>query len=229
MPELYITKEIFISFAGALLALFSASIVWFLKSAYEKHKSEILALSKFERIFAINITVLRDNFEFIDKWIAAIGQNRPYSFHFENYYINEEETYKLSNLKLINLILSINYKFRRTGFDFENIYKHYWDTIFRIDSIQDEKKKKNNLEIYHGNVKNTLEQMKLNYEPLKNELIEAVAFIRAAHKVRVHSLFGYMSKIFVDIFPRITKESIEREITILKDNIKKKEEGVTAL
>lgn len=226
MLELETTKEILTSFAGTLLALLSAGFIWFLKSAYEKHKSEMLALAKFERIFAIDMTVLKDNFEFLDKWLTSLKNNRPYSYHFENYYINEEETYKLSNLKLINRILSINYKLRRTGFDFDNIYKSYWDTIFRIDSIQDDTKKENNLKIYHDTIKGILEQMKLNYEPLKNDLIDAVALIRAAHKVRFHSLFGYVSLMFVDVFPRITKKSIEKEVILLKDNIKRNEEGI---
>lgn len=226
MLELETTKEILTSFAGTLLALLSAGFIWFLKSAYGKHKSEMLALAKFERIFAIDMTVLKDNFEFLDKWLTSLKNNRPYSYHFENYYINEEETYKLSNLKLINRILSINYKLRRTGLDFDNIYKSYWGTIFRIDSIQDDTKKENNLKIYHDTVKGILEQMKLNYEPLKNDLIDAVALIRAAHKVRFHSLFGYVSLMFVDVFPRITKKSIEKEVILLKDNIKRNEEGI---
>ena len=64
-----ITEDILISSMGTLLALLSAGIIWFLKSAYEKHKSEVFALAKFERIFAMNITLLKDNFDFLNKWI----------------------------------------------------------------------------------------------------------------------------------------------------------------
>jgi len=225
MLELEITKEILTSFSGTLLALLSAGLVWFLKSAYEKHKAEVLALKKFEIIFANDITILKDNFEFLDKWLTSLKNNRPYSYHFENYYINEEETYKLNNLKLINQIVSINYKLRRTGLDFDNIYKSYWDTIFRIDSIQDDTRKENSLKTYHDTIKGILEQMKLNYEPLKNNIIDTVALIRAVYKVRRHSLFGYVGLIFVDVFPRITKKSIEKEVLLLKDNIKRNEEA----
>ena len=115
-------KEIITSFAGTLFALLSAGVVWLIKSAYEKHRSEVLALAKFERIFANNLTILKDNFDFLDKWIVSLKNNRPYSFHFEDYYINEEETYKISNLELINRILTLNYMLRRTGLDFANIY-----------------------------------------------------------------------------------------------------------
>ena len=69
-------------------------------------------------------------------------------------------------------------------------------------------------------------QIKLNYIPLKNDLIETIATIRSAYKVRRHSIFGYMCFMFVDIFPRITKKSIEKEVSILKANIEKNEKGI---
>ncbi|KKQ31784.1 MAG: hypothetical protein US45_C0040G0006 [Candidatus Nomurabacteria bacterium GW2011_GWA1_37_20] len=226
MLELSLSKEILTSFAGTLLALLSAGIVWLVKSAYEKHKSEVLALAKFERIFANNLTILKDNFDFLDKWIASLKNNRPYSIHFESYYINEEETYKISNLGLINRVLSINYMLRRTSLDFANIYKSYWEVIFKIDSIQDEARKEQNLKTYHENILTNLEQMKQGYEVIKSGVVDVVAYIRAVNKVRRHSLFGYISFLFVDVFPRVTKKSIEKEIILLKENIERKEKGI---
>ncbi|OGG87857.1 hypothetical protein A2592_01735 [Candidatus Kaiserbacteria bacterium RIFOXYD1_FULL_42_15] len=223
MPEIAITKEILTSFAGTLLALLSAGFVWVLKSAYEKHRLEVLALAKFERIFANNLTILKDNFDFLDKWIGSLKNNRPYSFHFENYYINEEEAYKISNLGLINRLLSVNYMLRRSGLDFANIYKSYWEVIFKIDSIQDEARKELNLKTYHENILVNLEQMKQGYEIIKNSVVDVVAFIRAVNKVRRHSLFGYIRFLFIDIFPRVTKQSIEKETAILKENIARNE------
>ena len=223
MLELDLPKEILTSFSGTLLALLSAGFVWFLKSAYEKHRLEVLALAKFERIFANNLTILKDNFDFLDKWIGSLKNNRPYSFHFENYYINEEETYKISNLGLINRLLSVNYMLRRTSLDFANIYKSYWEVIFKIDSIQDEARKEQNLKTYHDNILVNLEQIKPGYEVIKNSVIDIVAYIRAVNKVRRHSLFGYISFLFVDIFPKVTKKSIEKETGILKENIARNE------
>lgn len=226
MLELETTKEILTSFAGALFALLSAGLVWLIKSAYEKHKSEVLALAKFERIFANNLTILKDNFDFLDKWIASLKNNRPYSIHFESYYINEEETYKISNLGLINRVLSINYMLRRTGFDFANIYKSYWEVIFKIDSIQDEARKEQDLKTYHENILINLEQMKQGYEVIKSGVVDVVAYIRAVNKVRRHSLFGYISYLFIDVFPRVTNKSLENEIILLKENIERKEKGI---
>lgn len=225
MLELDISKEILTSFAGTLLALLSAGVVWFIKSAYEKHRLEVLALAKFERIFANNLTSLKDNFDFLDKWIASLKNNRPYSFHFEDYYINEEETYKLSNLGLINRVLTLNYMLRRTGLDFANIYKSYWEVISKIDSIQDEARKEQNLKTYHTNILTNLEQLKQGYEVIKNKGIDVVAYIRAVNRVRRHSLFGYISLLFIDVFPRVTKQSIEKEVVILKDNIERNEKA----
>ena len=225
MLELYLPKEILTSFTGTLFALLSAGFVWFLKSAYEKHRLEVLALAKFERIFANNLTILKDNFDFLDKWIGSLKNNRPYNIHFENYYINEEETYKISNLGLINRLLSVNYMLRRTGLDFANIYKSYWEVIFKIDSMQDETRKEQNLKTYHENILINLEQMKPGYEVIKNSVVDVVAYIRAVNKVRRHSLFGYISFLFIDIFPRVTKHSIEKEVLILKDNIERNEKA----
>lgn len=226
MLELSLLKGILTSFAGTLLALLSAGVVWLVKSAYEKHKSEVLALAKFERIFANNLTILRDNFDFLDKWIVSLKNNRPYSVHFESYYINEEETYKISNLGLINRVLSTNYMLRRTALDFANIYKSYWEVIFKIDSIPDETRREKNLKTYHENILTNLEQMKQGYSIIKNSVIDVVAYIRAVNKVRRHSLFGYISFLFIDVFPKVTKKSIEKELILLKENIEKKEKGI---
>ena len=225
MPEFTFIKEILTSFVGTLFALLSAGLIWLIKSAYEKHRFEVLALAKFERIFANNLTILKDNFDFLDKWIGSLKNNRPYSFHFENYYINEEETYKISNLGLINRLLSVNYMLRRTGLDFANIYKSYWEVIFKIDSIQDEARKEQNLKTYHENILVNLEQMKQGYEVIKNSVVDVVAYIRAVNKVRRHSLFGYISFLFVDVFPKVTKKSIEKEVGLLKANIERNEKG----
>ena len=68
--------------------------------------------------------------------------------------------------------------------------------------------------------------MKQGYEVIKSGVVDVVAYIRAVNKVRRHSLFGYISFLFVDVFPRVTKKSIEKEIILLKENIERKEKGI---
>jgi len=221
MLEIDIATKIFTSFAGTILAILSASVIWLVKLAYEKHKAEVLALAKFERMFVQNIPLLQDNLQFINQWIEALKNNRPFSFHIEKLITNEEATYKLSNLKLVNKILSLNYKSKRICEDLENIYKSYWDVIIKIQAIQDKEEKQRDLIRYHKTVSNTLEEMKKNYEPIKKELIDVIANIRVIGNVRKHSLFGYLDILFIDVVPRVTKKDIGIQIKIIEDQVAK--------
>lgn len=224
LPEGLVT-----SFTGSLLALLSAALIWFLKSAYEKHRAEKLALAKFERIFLNNLIILKDNFDFIDKWIASLENNRPYNVYLEKYFIDEEATFKISNLKLVGSILTVNYKLRRTSLDLDNLYKSYWEVIFKIDSIEDIAVKEANITEYHKNVKDALRQIKENYEPLKKDLVHTIALLRTVDKIRIHSLFGYISLLFVDIFPKVSDVAIEREVKKINNNSKDLELGEKTL
>ena len=77
----------------------------------------------------------------------------------------------------------------------------------------------------YQNILVNLEQIKPGYEVIKNSVIDIVAYIRAVNKVRRHSLFGYISFLFVDVFPKVTKKSIEKEVGLLKANIERNEKG----
>lgn len=217
MPD--ITKEISASFAGTLLAILSAGVIWLIRSAYEKYRAETLALRKFEIIFANNLTALTDNFEFIDKWISAIKNNRPYSFQLRELTLSEEETYKISNLRLINKILSVNYMLRSLNLDLNNIYKSYWEILSKIDSNPNEQQKIKELQIYHNTIQERLEQIKQGYDPVKKSIIEVVATVRVAANIRFHSIFGYIGIIFKDIFPKMNDEAIRIEIESLTKQV----------
>lgn len=221
MSQINLNSEILSSFLGTFFALLSAGILWIIKSAYEKHARENLALSKFERMCSFNLTALKDNLIFIEQWATSAKNNRLFSYMFEKLLINEEETYKLSDLKLINRILSINYMAKRMNNDLENIYKSYWDTIIKIDSLPDDKKEVN-LQAYNRTITATLDQMKLNYSIAEKGIKEIVAHIRVLAKVKKHSLFGYIKIIFTDIFPRFTEESFKNETEKLESEIAQK-------
>lgn len=201
------------------LGIFSAAVIWVFKSAYSKHMEEMRALAKYERMFIINMTFLNDNFEFIDKWIKTIESNHPFSFVFRSFYINDEDTFKLSNLSLIKKIIDINYKLKSISLDFDNFYRGYWDTLLKIDAMPDEKMKSNNLIEYNKTIKLTLQTIKSSQDPLLGELKESIAMIRAAANIRFHSLFGYINILFKDIYPTLNKSSIEKQIGILDNNI----------
>jgi len=211
MLEAETQTQLLTTYAGTLLAIGSAAFVWLIKSAYEKHRKEMLALSKLERKFVLNATIADDNLEFMRVWVDALKDNRPFSFDFEEFLIDNEETHNLSQLKLINKILPINYKLRRMGLDLKNIYSNYWEVVAKIDAIPDEQRKMQNLEHFHKTVILGVEEMTKNYPIINKDFVDVLACIRVAANVRKHSLFGYVSVLFTDVYPRMNKKAVEKE------------------
>lgn len=211
MIETQISQEIFISFAGTLLALLSAGVVWLLKSAFDKHRSEIIALAKYERGLATNLEILYDNFGFLDRWIDSIkNNNRPFSAHFEKYIIDDNEHYKIADLELINQIVQLNYKLRRSASDFEHLQNSYLRTLTEIDSITNPTNRIDNLTAFHQSFVVGLEQIKANRAHLEKEILKAIARIRLDSDVRKYSLFN-LSFLFKDVWPRASQNRFDVE------------------
>lgn len=226
MTGIEISKEIFTSFAGTAFALLSAGVVWLLKSALDKHRSETVALARYERGLATNLEVVYDNFDFLNQWIDAIkNQNRPYSAHFEQFIIDDQEHYKIGDLELVNQIVQLNYKLRRSAADFDHHQKVYFKTLAEIDSIKDKEDKLQNLNMFHQNFALSLEQMIPNREHLEKEVLKAIARIRLVSKVRKHSLFSYLSFLFKDIWPRVTQERFDKELKLLQKDVEKRKKS----
>lgn len=224
MTEIQISQEIFISFAGTLLALLSAGFVWLLKSAFSKHESEIMALARYERCLVINIEILNDNFDFLNRWLNSIkNRNRPYTAHFEQYLIDDSEHYKISDLELINQIIYLNYKLRRTAADFNHLQTGYSETLSEINSIPDEESKWRNLDNFHKNYTPGLEGMATNHDHLKKEILKTVARIRLVSKVRRYSLFSCLTLLFKDIWPLATKAKFDKELKQLHKEVAERE------
>lgn len=223
MTEIEITKEIFTSFAGTMFALLSAGIVWLLKSALDKHKSETVALAIYERGLASNLEVLYDNFDFLDQWIDSLkNQNRPYSAHFEPYIIDDQEHYKISDVGLINQIIQLNYKLRRSSADLGHLQKGYLKTLKEIDSTADKKDRLLNLSSFHQSFVSCLEPVTVNRNHLEKEILKAIARIRLVSTVRRHSLFSYLSFLFKDVWPRATQKHFEKELDRLQKDVEER-------
>jgi hypothetical protein len=223
MTGIEISKEIFTSFTGTLFALLSAGIVWLLKSAFDKHKSENAALARYERCFASNLEIMYDNFDFLNQWIEVIeNQSRPYSAHFEDYVIDDQEHYKISDLELINWIVQLNYKFRRTAADFNHLQKGYLKTLAEIDSLPAEQDRLCNLKKFHENFVPGLKKMTTNRKNLEEGTLNTIARIRLVSKVRKYSLFNCISFLFTDIWPRPTQERFNKELKQLQKDVEAK-------
>ncbi len=216
------SPEIFSSFIGTLLALLSAGLVWMLKTAYTKHGNEMAALARFERMYAKNLTLVRDNFEQIQNWISACSQQRPFSFHFEPFLFDDEESFKLKNLFLINAVIQTNYILKNVSQTIENIYKTHWEATREINHVTDVVQKEKDYAFHCKTIKTTLEHISENQKTLNSNIINSLATLRTVHKVRRHSFFGYVDLLFVDIFPQVTQETIKRERLKVEENIKQK-------
>ncbi len=212
MIKVEFSREIFTSFVGTALALFSAGLIWLLKSALDKHKSESIALAKYERSLATNLENLYYNFDFLVEWINLIKtNNQPYSAHFEKYFIDDVEHYRISDLELINQIVQLNYKLRRSAADFEHLQNGYITTLAKIDSITDSTSRLKNLTAFHQNFVSGLEQIRVNRTHLEKEILKSITRIRLNSDVRKHSLFSYLSFLFKDVWPRASQKRFDTE------------------
>jgi len=226
MLEHEIIKEFIVSFLSIFSAILSAGIIWIAKTSYEKHRKITLSLAKLERTFAVNLTRLKDNFDFLERWKISAEKNRPFSCQFASYITRDEETYQLENLDLINKVLSLNYVLERTSLDFDNFRESYWDIITKINSTtESQENKEKNIKTYHENVYQTLQSMEKNYTSIEADIIDVISLIRAVNNVRKHSLFGYAKFLFMDIYPRVTHKNIGTEKKKLLKNIEEKREN----
>ena len=216
------SSEVISTFIGTILAIISTGLLWILKTAYSTHRTEMAALAKYERMYAKNLMLVKDNFQHLNNWVSAVNNKRPYSFYFEPFLFNDEDSYKLKNLKLINVLISTNYMLKNISCTIEHLHKTYWETIRILDQETDTTKKEKQFLHFHENIKNTLEEMLKNQEPLHVALIRGLAAIGAVHKVRRFSLFGCIDFLFKDIYPKVSEEVIDKEELEVKMNIRKK-------
>lgn len=205
-----INAQVLNSFTGTGLALLTAAFLWIIRSAYEKHRSERLALVKFERMIVLNIRYLDDNLEHINKWIESTKNDRPYSYSFQALSTNDEDTFKLSHLGLVRQLVELNYMLCRTTTDLENTYRQCWDVVRNLDAKPDHPTRGTSFSEHNKTLVLTLEDMKKNYPFLKEKMIDALASVQTHARVRFHSMFGYLSLLFIDVVPRTTTQAVER-------------------
>lgn len=196
--------------------------LWAFKSAYSRSIEENIALARYERISSINLTNLADNYEIVDKWIAAIDQERVFRQPFSAMIVDDESSYKLKEIALIRKIISLNYKLRRTSIDLENLASGYWEGVLKIDSNPDAAQKEVDLKLFHTNIKEVLVKSKVNKQPIENDIVDLVGHIRAIYKVRRLSVFHLARFLSADIYPRVTQQKIESEVVNLKKEISEK-------
>lgn len=203
-----------------------ALITWIVKSSYKKYVQEKIAISVFERALAQNLTILNDNIEFIEKWESALEKNIPFATHFSEMVIDDKSHFSLSDVGLVNKVLNVNYILIRTTCDLKNIYKEYRELVY---SFRDKQVPPDEFTLscqYHLGVLKLIRQGLIT--AVKPAVIETLAHIRLAGRVKKHTIYRYINALDVNIFPRITKTKLEKEMKILNDEFDKvvKKSGV---
>lgn len=227
MSEIETLREIFISFAGTVSALLVAGLIWLLKTAYSRYKSEGLALVIYERLFGVNIEILHDNYNFLDQWISSLkNENKPYTAHFGQYLVSDNEHYKISDIELVNQIVYLNYKLYRASADFDHLQKNYWDRFKEYNSIQDQNEWQKTITRYHQkSILPVLESMAKNREHLEKAMLKVLARIKVIYSIRKYSLFNYVSLLFKDVWPQITQARLNEELERLHKEVNKRKDA----
>lgn len=202
------------SFLGSLLALLFAGLVWFIKSAYEKHKRTSLAIAKFERSYVENIAHLDQHITLINIWIQAIEQKQKYAAPpFSILSIDNESHLHLGDMKLVNLLIKTNFSQKSLNDDLTSMYSFYEKNfIYFLD-------KKISLEQWQSNNEEILPVLKKMIEEIPKiqaNLIKGVAYLRLSGRVLSHSVFSYIQILSVNVWPRITEKKIDQEIKAIE-------------
>jgi hypothetical protein len=201
------------------MSILVAGLIWILKLPYDKYQKEIVSISKLEKLFALNEASLRDNIQFMKEWQESITASRPYNCHFEPLIIEDINNLYISDIKLVNKILKINYMMKRSGDDLNNLYKSYWEILNKISSIPDPAERERNFTKYHETISVALKAIKEGAETVYGKIIPVLAHLQIAGDVRFHSIFGYIKYILLaDIYPRPTQKRIQSKIEFLESD-----------
>ncbi|MCR4328331.1 MAG: hypothetical protein NUV53_02320 [Patescibacteria group bacterium] len=202
------------SFLGSLLALLFAGLVWFIKSAYEKHKRTSLAIAKFERGYVENIAHLDQYIALIRIWIQAIENKQKYAAPpFSILSIDNESHLYLGDMRLVNLLIKTNFKQKGLNDDISSMHSFYEKNFsYFLD-------KKISMEQWHSSNEEllpTLKKMTKEIPEIQSSLIQQVAYLRLSGRALFHSIFNYIQVLNVNIWPRVTNKKINQETMAIK-------------
>ncbi|MCX6717065.1 MAG: hypothetical protein NTU76_00095, partial [Candidatus Taylorbacteria bacterium] len=157
----------------------------------------------------------------IKLWIVGLKSNRPYVCCFGKFVIDDETHMKISDIGLINKIVKTNSFLKRMGEDVNGIYKNY---VKVISGITDGKTvlTEDQLKFYSNNLAEALDKILKKIEEGDKDVIKTLAHIRLAGRVKFHSIFGYFSILFRDVFPSINDKKVNNEIDKINKEIEVK-------
>ena len=198
-----------ISFFWAIAGAFA---VWLIKTSYEKYDSEIRSLRNVEVILFQHIAKNMDNKEFFDRWMQQLKKDRLFVCNFGTHMSHSSEALNISNNSLLNRLIELDHKVQRFDADLQGMFDTYQSSSIRIlDADQMTHWKDLN--------ENTLGQaleIEGNFKQLQVETKESIAHLRAYYKQKTFSFFRLIHLARRNIYPRVTKTTIENEIKAIK-------------
>jgi hypothetical protein len=211
------------SSAITALSILSAGIVWVLSLPFNTYREEILTIAKWEKITALNEVAIRDNVHFMNEWLTAIAGSRPYSCYFETLLTGDFDSSFLSDLKLTNQLIKLNYMSKRTSDDLKNLYISYWDTLTKITALSDPSVVEI-LRNYHDSVSTAIIGIKKSHITIHKEILPVLASLQVGGTVRFHSIFGYARFLSTRyIWPRPTEKKINDRLAQLVKEMRDKD------
>ena len=207
------------SFFGILFALSFAGLVWLIKSFHDNYRRELFSIVRLERNFVENLVILQNHISLIDQWIVALKSDQKYSTKFGVLIIDNESHMGLSDMKLVNLIVEKNFKYKGLNDDLSHIYgnyKEFW--LHYIEKkISQEKLKQSSLDIL-----SVLKVLKVEIIKMQASSLEIISYLRLAGRTKKHSLFGYLNFLHMDIWPKINEKKVSMEIIQIKKELDEK-------
>ena len=200
------------------LSVLAAALGWLFRVLHKSHHEELAAIKRLERGLVLNATALRDNIKLMNQWENSLRECRAFKAHFETILVDNEDTYHLSDLDLINKIFKINYRLKRFNDDLSNMYNHHWEVIHQLEKVVPERRDAES-KLHCEKVLAILGSIKIGAMEIQDEIPPIEAHLRVLARVRRHSLIGYLELLNTVIIPRVTDKALAAETRIVNCEI----------
>ncbi len=195
-----------------------AGISWLVKSSYTSYKREIISITTLERVYAENLKLSHDNLQLMNLWDVQLKSGGLFSCNFGKFTIDNKSHLHLSDMELINLIVKTNYFQKCVNQDLSNLYISYCSIIARFE---DGKISEDRLVIYFSSISQTIEAIREQMDVVSTEMIKSIARLRLVWRAKGHSVYGYLDRLNMNIFPKVTSKKMDEEIVSINKDLRK--------
>jgi len=136
---------------------------------------------------------MKDNEEFYDQWLHALGVNKLYSTQFHSLLFPYDKLKDIKSSKLVNQVIFTFYMCESFGKDLNGIHKSYYDigTSGAFKDHTDENWLIFNRSTYSSAVKN-----KVNFKTIRKRILEDVEYTKKYIEIRKKSFHHRLISLF---------------------------------